>query len=232
MISQFGPEIWLADGPSIKAAAGFHYPTRMVVIRLPGNDLFVWSPIALTDALRHEVSALGRVKYLIAPNTLHHVFMSDWIAAFPDAAPFAAPGLPAKRSDIAFAGTLSDTPETVWAGAIDQIAFAGNAITTEIVFFYRPSGTILFTDLLQQLPKGWFSGWRAVIARLDLMTEPEPAVPRKFRIAFRDKAALRRAVHRVKSWEPQAVIMAHGSPVTDNARAFLDRAFAWVPGVD
>ena len=42
----------------------------------------------------------------------------------------------------------------------------------------------LFTDLLQQFPPDWFHGWRALIARLDLMTAPEPSTPRKFRAAF------------------------------------------------
>ncbi|MDE9449874.1 DUF4336 domain-containing protein [Aliiroseovarius sp. Z3] len=230
MISQFGPELWLADGPSIKAAAGFHYPTRMAVIRLRGRDLFIWSPIPLTNALRRGIDALGTVKYLIAPNTLHHMFLQDWIAAFPDAAPFAAPGLPSKRTDISFAGELTETPDPAWADDIDHVILTGNAITTEVVFYHRPSGTVLFTDLLQQLPKDWFSGWRAMVARLDLMTEAEPTVPRKFRIAFRDKTALRQSVRKVKSWNPRAVVMAHGTPITQDASAFLDRAFSWVPG--
>ena len=46
----------------------------------------------------------------------------------------------------------------------------GNAITTEAVFFHRKSGVALFCDLLQHFPPGWFTGWRAVIAKLDGMT--------------------------------------------------------------
>jgi hypothetical protein len=40
----------------------------------------------------------------------------------------------------------------------------GNLITTEVVFFHVKSGTVLFTDLLQQFPAGSFSGWRAFVA--------------------------------------------------------------------
>ena len=36
---------------------------------------------------------------------------------------------------------------------------------------------MLFTDLIQLFPPGWFGGWREIVARLDLMTESEPAVP-------------------------------------------------------
>lgn len=33
MLKPFGHEIWTAEGSNVVAALGFHYPTRMVVIR-------------------------------------------------------------------------------------------------------------------------------------------------------------------------------------------------------
>ena len=56
----------------------------------------------------------------------------------------------------------------------------GNLITTEAVFFYIKSGTVLFTDLIQQLPNNLISGWRAVVAKLDLMMEREPSCRESF----------------------------------------------------
>ena len=56
-----------------------------------------------------------------------------------------------------------------------------------MVFFHLKSGTVLFTDLIQQLPASLFSGWRALVAKLDLMVGPEPSVPRKFRVAFTNR---------------------------------------------
>jgi len=44
-----------ANGPVV-STAGFHFPTLMVVIRLDGGDLFIWSPIALTDDLKAAVA--------------------------------------------------------------------------------------------------------------------------------------------------------------------------------
>ena len=224
----FGREIWLVEGPEIRAALGFHYPTRMVVARLPGGDLWIWSPVALTEALRGEVDMLGPVRYLVAPNDLHHVYLHEWAVAFPQAQVFAAPGVRAKQPQLSVHAELSDAPPEAWADEIDQVLLPGNRITTEIVFFHKPSGTVLFTDLLQQFPPGWFSGWRALVARLDLMVGPEPSVPRKFRVAFRDRAAARAAVSRIRSWPVQAVIMAHGRPVRKDAAGFLKRAFDWL----
>jgi hypothetical protein len=227
MLKEFGPEIWTADGPDVTAGLGFHYPTRMAVIRLADGDLFIWSPTALTDALRADVDALGKVRHLVAPNSLHDVFIGDWKRAYPDAHLYAPPGLQEKRKDLAFDGELASAPMP-WAGQIDQVLMLGNLITTEAVFFHIKSGTVLFTDLLQQFPANWFSGWRALIAKWDLMTAPEPSVPRKFRMAFTNRRAARASLERVLSWPAQKVLMAHGTPVMQDGRALIGRAFQWL----
>ena len=77
MLKQFGAEIWIADGPAV-STAGFHYATRMAVIRLSDGGLFIWSPIKLTEDLRADVDKLGEVGHLVAPNSLHHLFLDDW----------------------------------------------------------------------------------------------------------------------------------------------------------
>ena len=227
MLEPFADEIWLAGGGTVSAIGGFRYPTRMAVMRLADGGLVIWSPVALTDDLCDAVAALGPVAHIVAPNSLHHLFVAEWAAAWPDARLCAAPGLDKIRPDIAFDTVLGDTPDPAWAGQIDQVVMAGNAITTEIVFFHAASGTVLFTDLLQHLP-GWFSGWRAWVAKWDLMAGPEPAVPRKFRLAFTDRTAARAALDRILAWPARQVVMAHGAPVTSDAPAFLRRAFAWL----
>jgi hypothetical protein len=87
---------------------------------------------------------------------------------------------------------------------------------------------VLFTDLIQQLPASLLSGWRALVAKLDLMAGPEPSVPRKFRIAFANRRAARNALERIFAWPAEKVLMAHGTPVEADARAFLRRAFGWL----
>lgn len=230
-LEPYGIDIWLAAGPVVTAAMGFRYPTRMAVIRLPSGGLFVWSPIALGPDLAKELHILGPVTDIVAPNALHDTFLSEWATAFPGAALHAAPGLAAKRPDLSFSSTLSEDIPAHWADSVDHVVVGGNAITTEVVFFHSQSRTALFTDLLQQFPKSWFGGWRRFLARLDLMTEPEPAVPRKFRVAFTDRKTARQALKRILDWPVEQVVMAHGTPVRQEGAAFLRRAFRWL-GVD
>ncbi|MGR3760724.1 DUF4336 domain-containing protein [Roseobacteraceae bacterium NS-SX3] len=228
MLSPFAESIWIADGPNVTAAAGFHYPTRMAVIQCPDGTLWVWSPVRLTPGLQAAVDALGPVAHITAPNSLHHLSIPEWQQAYPAARCYAAPGLAAKRPDIAFDTTLGAVLPPDWPRDVDAVAMAGNLITTEMVFFHQPSRTALFADLLQQMPGGWYSGWRSAVAKLDLMAGPEPAVPRKFRAAFVNRRAARRALHKILAWKPERVLMAHGCPVEANGHAFLHRAFSWL----
>ncbi|MBR1270442.1 DUF4336 domain-containing protein [Bradyrhizobium sp. AUGA SZCCT0222] len=227
MLKHFAHDIWIADGTEI-VIVGFHYPTRMAVIKLSGGGLFIWSPIQLTDGLRAEVDALGPVRHIVAPNSLHHLFLPAWKQAYPGAKVYAPPGLRKKREDIVFDADLGDAPSPEWDQEIDQVLMQGNVITTEVVFFHAKSGTVLFTDLIQQLPASSFSGWRAVVAKLDLMVGPEPSVPRKFRLAFTNRRAARLSLERIFAWPAEKVLMAHGTPVETDARVFLRRAFGWL----
>lgn len=227
LLTSFGPDIWMSDGATVDVA-GFHYPTRMAVMKLGDGGLFIWSPTTLSTDLKRDVDALGPVRCIVAPNSLHHLFVPDWKAAYPSAKLFAAPGLQKRRADIAFDAELADAPPPEWSDVLDQVIVRGNAITQEVVFFHRASNTVLFTDLLQHFEKGWFRGWRGVVAKLDRLTAPQAEVPQKFRVAFTDRKAARAALRRIFVWPAEKVLMAHGAPVTANGAAFIRRAFRWL----
>ncbi len=227
VLEPFGEEIWIASGAEVMSA-GFRYPTRTVVIRLADGALFVWSPVRLSDELRAEVDALGEVHFLVTPTAMHHLSLAQWRQAYPRAVLYAAPRSRQRALEIVFDNDLRDEPEPGWAGQIDQVIMHGNAIAEEVVFFHRQSGTVLFADLLQNFPRGWFSGWRAVIAQMDGMIADEPRTPQKFRVAFTNRMAARESLAKVLAWPAQQVVMAHGTPVRADGQAFLTRAFSWL----
>ena len=227
MLQTFGEEIWTVGGPTL-AIAGFPYPTRMVVIRLTDGGLFVWSPVALTEPLQHAIDRLGPVRHIIAPNGLHHLYVGAWQDAYPAAKTHGVAHLRTKRPDLRWDGDLGDTPAAAWAPDIDQVLIPGTRSTTEAVFFHRASRTAIFTDLIQHFEPGWVTGWRALAARLDLLTAPEPAVPRKFRLMMSDRRAARAAVLRILEWPTEKLLAAHCPPLTQNGRDVIARAFAWL----
>jgi hypothetical protein len=222
----FAPGIHLADGPAV-SFFGFPYPTRMAVIAL-ADGLFVWSPIALTQALRREVDALGGVRWLVSPNKLHHLFLGAWKAAYPNARLYAPPGLRRKRRDLAFDADLGDAPDLAWAAGIDQVLVRGSFYLTEAVFFHRASGTAIVGDLIQSFPPDWFRGWRGVIARLGGIVAPNLGPPSDWRSSFLNRRAARAAAERILAWPIERVLIAHGAPAATDGAAFMRRGLAWL----
>lgn len=227
MLKLFGDEIWIAEaeGPAV---AGFHYGIRMIVIRLSGGELFVWSPIALSTELKVEVEALGTVAHIVAPNAFHHLYLGDWQAAFPEAFVYAPPGLRKKRPDIRFDRDLTEGTAVDWGSEIELVLVPGNILFKEAVFFHAQSRTVIFTDLIQHFAPDAFSGWRAWIARADLMTAPEATVPRKFRVSFINRKAAKAALKRILGWPIENVLIAHGQPIEKDGKGVVERAFHWL----
>ena len=222
----FAPGLWVADGAPV-SFHGFAYPVRMAVVRLGNGDLFIWSPIALDDGLKREIEALGRPAHLVAPNKLHHLFLGRWKAAWPEALLWAPPGLARKRPDLHFDASLTDTPAP-WAAEIDQVLFNGSFALTEMVFFHRASRTALFADLIQNFPPGWFTGWKAWVARWGRIVAPNPSAPRDWQLSFLNRAAARQALARIKTWNAERVVIAHGAMAHSGGAAFIAHAFRWL----
>ena len=228
-LSQFGPEIWIADGP-VTSFHSFPYSTRMAVIRLSDGSLFVWSPIALSDPLRAAIDVLGPVRHLVSPNALHHLFLGEWKSAYPAARLYASPRLRGKRRDLGFDAELGDAPEPEWAADIDQLVFHGSFALSEIVFFHRTSHSVLFADLIQNFPYDWFKGWRGVVARRGGIVAPNPGTPRDWRASFLDRRAARTALDQILAWPIERVLIAHGDLPAADGTAFVRRAFTWLTG--
>ena len=51
---------------------------RATMVRLQTGSVAVFSPVALTDTVKKESDSLGTVKYLIAPDVEHHIFLEQW----------------------------------------------------------------------------------------------------------------------------------------------------------
>ncbi|MBV8458161.1 MAG: DUF4336 domain-containing protein [Acetobacteraceae bacterium] len=217
----------MADGPVV-SFYGFPYPTRMALIRLSDGSLFVWSPVALSDSLRDSVHMLGPVSHLVSPNALHHQFLGEWKSAYPAARLYAPPRLRRKRKDLTFDAELGDAPQPEWAADVEQVVLRGSFYLTEVVFFHRMSGTILFADLIQNFPCDWFTGWRGVVCRLGGIVAPNPGTPSDWRASFLDRRAARVALDQILVWPIERVLIAHGDLPTADGPAFVRRAFTWL----
>lgn len=227
-LTPFAESLWLADGPEVRFLRFFPYPTRMAVIRLRGGDLFIWSPIALDDALAKQVESLGSVRELVAPNALHHLALADWIRRFPGARLHAAPGLVKKRPDLRFDTELADVPDPAWAGEIDQVVFRGSRLLEEVVFFHRPSRTAFVTDLIQRFDPREVHGLSGWVMRLWGLVGEDGSTPREWRASFVDRGPARAALRRALAWDPARLVIAHGVLPAESGREALARGLRWL----
>ena len=126
---------------------GAEFGVRSVICRLPDGGLWVHSPVALDDDLVAVVDGLGPVRHLVAPNTFHHLFIGDWVAAYADASVWAAKGLARKRPDLAEYPVHGDDVPAAWQDALSAHRVAGMPALKETVFLHRASRTLIVTDL-------------------------------------------------------------------------------------
>lgn len=224
MLRELAPEIFTADQPL--RFLGTPLGTRMTIVRLPGRKLWVHSPIAREPNLTLRVEALGTPTYLVAPNRFHHLFVAEWQAAYRLSRLYVAPGLESKRKDLAITAVLGDPAPPAWSDVLDQQFLEGLPLANEVVFFHRPSRTLVASDLAFNIgpTSPWFlrTAFRLWGGYGRLSTT---LVERMF---VRDRAAYRRSLERVLAWPIERVIVAHGEVVERGGRDALAHAYAWL----
>jgi len=73
--------------------------------------IVVISPIQVNDTIVSQLSELGTISHIIAPNLYHYLFAANFKKLYPNAKFWAAPGLEAKKPDLSI--ELSKVMQTV-----------------------------------------------------------------------------------------------------------------------
>ena len=222
--------IWIVDGPAINFG-GMPFPTRMTIIRLNSGDLVIHSPIHLTEPLRKDIVALGQVRHLISPNKIHYWWVGAWSKAWPDAIKWASPGVAARaqKHAITFDQDLADTPPPEWTDELDQLIVRGGRFMEEVVFFHKPSATLILADLIENFEPSRIHSWVVrLLTRIGGVAAPNGKMPLDMRLTHWGRhAQMRKAVRKMLDWHPQRIIIAHGRWIEQDGEAELKRAFLW-----
>jgi Domain of unknown function (DUF4336) len=226
-LEEFAPSLYSVDGPTV-TFFGFAYPTRMAVARLSDGGTWVWSPVALSEELATAVAAIGPVHHIVSPNKLHHLFIEEWHARWPDARLHAPPGLSRKKPAIPFDAELGDAPDVGWAADIDQVIFRGSFAMEEVAFFHRASRTAIVGDLIQRHPESAATGWKGTVMRLDGLVGEHGSAPREWRATFLRRRQARAARASVLGWSAELLLIAHGQCAHSGASQILAEALAWI----
>ncbi|USJ28613.1 DUF4336 domain-containing protein [Ensifer adhaerens] len=150
------PDIGIVDGPlEYLTVGGIRLPlpftTRITVVHLSNDDLFLHSPIKFDERLAKELRGLGRVRHLVSPNQFHYAHIGEWARAVPEAIAWASPRVRrrarARHVDVDFTRDLDVTAPEEWSRDIDQLLFPGGYFK-EFIFFHKDSRTLILTDTI------------------------------------------------------------------------------------
>ena len=198
----------------------------MTVIRLVDGSLLLHSPVVLDPDLRRALDAIGRVRFVVAPNRVHHLYAGDVATAYPEARLWIGPGLERKRPDLRFVAVLGDEAPAEWRGQVDQTFFRGRPYENEVVFFHRASRTLILCDLAFNFGPQTATPTRLLMKLLRSYGRFGPSTLDP--VLIRDRAAARESLERILAWDFDRVVVAHGDVLERGGHEALRRGYAWL----
>jgi hypothetical protein len=223
-LSPVAANVWELNAPL--ATFGMHLGHRMTVVRLTDGTLWLHSPVAQSAALDAELARLGNVAHIVAPNTMHDTYLEGWFAAYRRARFHGAPGFAQARRDLKFTDTLGDQPDPGWADVLDQHVMGGMPRINEVVFFHRPTRTLIITDLAFNLGPDMPFLSRVLMKLNDSYCRFGPS--RMLKSTIKDRAAFRRSIDHVLQWDFDRTILSHGENIPRDGKAMIREAFAFL----
>jgi hypothetical protein len=226
-LARLDEELWIATRP-LPLWVG-DVGTRMTVMRVGGGDLLLHSPVSLEPGLRAALERIGRVRWVIGPSLVHHLFLADYAKAYPSAELWGAPGLAAKRPDLRFTRVLDGASPPEWDGRVRYALFAGAPRINEVVFLHRPTRTLVLTDLAFNVQPGAKN--RAKVFHWLVGAGGRFGPHRIVRSLIRDRDAARRSLAELLAWDFERIIVTHGDVLECGGREALRAGFAFLgPG--
>lgn len=208
----------------------------------------------MTPSAQKRISELGtgKVGYIIAPDIEHHIFVSEWARAFPEAKIIGPEGLPEKRAKthddrigkepfaVEFkAATKRQTTISPEFDADFEYEFVDAHVNKELVFFYKPDRVMIEADLFFNLPpteqysRATDEPKEGVLSRIFASfqsTQGEPTKMRRFiwHLASRgDRKGFNDSIRRIDAWDFDTVIPCHGDTIVSNGKEVYRKVFDW-----
>lgn len=223
---------------------------RGTLVKLQTGNVAVFSPVAFTPEVQTKVKSMGPVKYIVAPDIEHHIFVSTWAKEYPEAEVIGMEGLPEKREKdpatkgLKFAHVFSaknklDLKITPEFDAEFSYEYFHSHSNKELVFLHKPTRTMIEADLLFNLPateqysKTGLDASSGLLTKLFgalMNTRGEMTWQKRFlwyAASGGDRPGFTESVKRVKAWDYDRVIPCHGDVIETGGKTIVDKAMSW-----
>lgn len=231
MLRQIDRNLWVVEQP--QKFLGLEVGTRMTAIGQPDNSLVLISPIKIDSELDRQLKALGTVKYLVAPNLFHYLYLTHCQQIYPQAETIAPPGLASKQPNLKIDKILTQD-RIEFDSELEYVLFTGFkvfvppkiAVVNEVVFYHPSSKTLIITDSAFNFDRSFPVVTQLAAQVIGSYKVLKPSWLEK--IAIQDKQLLRKSIDRILTWDFQRIIMAHGRIVDSHAKQQLSAGYRWL----
>ena len=231
MLKQIDRHLWVAEQPL--KFLGLEVGTKMTVIKLSNGSLVVISPIEINSEIQQQLDTIGTVRYIIAPNLFHYLYLDRVQEIYPQAQTIAPLGLAAKQPDLKIDKVFTQDP-IEFDSELEFVLFEGFRVlippkvktVNEIVFYHPASKTLIITDSAFNFDRSFPFVTQLAARVLGSYQVLKPYLLDK--IASQDKPKLKQSIDKILAWDFQRVIMAHGTIVEHEAKAQLSAGYRWL----
>ncbi|KAH8806818.1 hypothetical protein DL96DRAFT_1473860 [Flagelloscypha sp. PMI_526] len=156
VIRQVTPHITTFSKP-FKRFGFLPWGGRSTAIRLEnGSGVWVLASTPLTIDTKETLDAMGPVKWIMAGDMLHYMFVKEFATAYPDAKVIVVEGLvdKIKEQGVRVDGAYGADPEGTTYGFEEEFEsryFSGFA-NKDVAWMHKPSKTLVVADLVFNLP--------------------------------------------------------------------------------
>lgn len=203
-LKQIGEDIWIVDGNEIHMSFKLFkvpFTTRMTIVKLDNNKLWIHSPIAFNKELDDKIKELGEIEHIIAPNKYHYSYVLDWYYNYTNAKVWLAKGVSTKlkidkKENLV---SLDNISKTSWSEEICFTPFRGSIAMEEMVFFHKKSSTLILTDLIESIEVNKLPLLYKLVFKFGDNKYPKFRTSRDLRSSFIFKKKLKIAILRLKA---------------------------------
>ena len=232
-LKQLDKNIWIVDGTEIHMnfkVFKIPFTTRMTIVRLSNNKLWIHSPIAFNRDLDDKIKGLGEIAYIVAPNKYHYSYILDWYKHYPKAEIWLAKGVSDKLNVEKKENFISFTSNyrPVWSEEILYTPFKGSVVMEEIAFFHKESSTLILTDLIENIEVNNLPFFYKFLLRVGDNQYPKSRTPRDLRLSFLFKKKAIKSYSIIENWRADKIIFSHGRIILEDGSNKLKEAFFWL----
>ncbi len=191
---------------------------NVTILRLASGKLIIHSTAPFSPQDVAAVSQLGDPEWIVDTLLRHDTFAAEGREAFPAASYLAPDGF---ATDLDFPiGTLIPPPAD-WDGEVEVASVDGAPDMGEIVFYHRPSQTLIVADLLVNFAES--EGlWAEILLRAATVgAEHEPGMTRPFKMAIKDELAFVASMRKILAWDFDRIVVGHGDVIVSGGKAKL-----------